>query len=73
MLNVNIIGLGRMDRLHMMNCLQVDGVKIIAAADPSKKAEICTGARAFLPEKYVTYRNIGFIENRVVLNGNHGG
>jgi len=38
MLNVGIIGLGRMGRLHMMNCSHVDDIKIIAAADASKKA-----------------------------------
>lgn len=27
-----------MGKLHMMNCLQMDDVKIVAAADPSKKA-----------------------------------
>jgi len=34
--NVGIIGLGHMGRLHMMNCLHIDGVKITAAADQSK-------------------------------------
>ncbi|MFQ6127211.1 MAG: Gfo/Idh/MocA family protein [Candidatus Heimdallarchaeota archaeon] len=38
MINVGTIGLGRMGRLHMMNCLQIDDVKVVAAADPSKKA-----------------------------------
>lgn len=38
MLKVGLIGLGNMGRLHMMNCLYIDDVKIIAAADPSKKA-----------------------------------
>lgn len=38
MTNVGIIGLGRMGRLHMMNCLQVDDTKVIAVADSSKKA-----------------------------------
>jgi len=37
MVNVGIIGLGRMGRLHMMNCLHIDDIKIIAAADQSKK------------------------------------
>ena len=37
MLNVGIIGLGHMGRLHMMNCLHVDGVKIVSAADSSKR------------------------------------
>ena len=38
MLNVGVIGLGHMGRLHMMNCLHVDDVKIVAAADSSKRA-----------------------------------
>ncbi|MCK4478512.1 Gfo/Idh/MocA family oxidoreductase [Candidatus Bathyarchaeota archaeon] len=38
MLNVGIIGLGHMGRLHMMNCLHVDGIKVVAAADSSKRA-----------------------------------
>jgi len=36
--NVGIIGLGHMGRLHMMNCLHIDDVKVVAAADSSKKA-----------------------------------
>lgn len=38
MLNVGVIGLGHMGRLHMMNCLHVDDVRVIAAADSSKRA-----------------------------------
>jgi myo-inositol 2-dehydrogenase/D-chiro-inositol 1-dehydrogenase len=38
MLNVGLVGLGNMGRLHMMNCLHIDGIKIVAAADTSKKA-----------------------------------
>ncbi len=38
MLKVGLIGLGNMGRLHMMNCLHIDDIKIIAVADPSKKA-----------------------------------
>lgn len=33
-----MIGLGKMGRLHMMNCLQFDDVNVVAAADTSKKA-----------------------------------
>lgn len=36
-INVGMIGLGKMGRLHMMNCLQIDGVNVVAAADSSKK------------------------------------
>jgi len=35
---VGIIGLGRMGMLHMMNCLKIDNVKVVAVADSSKKA-----------------------------------
>lgn len=38
MAKVGIIGLGRMGMLHLMNCLQTNGVKVVAAADRSKKA-----------------------------------
>lgn len=38
MIKVGIIGLGRMGMLHLMNCLQMDDVKVVAAADSSKKA-----------------------------------
>jgi len=38
MLKVGVIGLGRMGMLHLMNCLQIDGVKVVAVADRSKKA-----------------------------------
>lgn len=38
MLNVGLIGLGNMGKLHMMNCSHMDDVEIIAAADPSRKA-----------------------------------
>jgi predicted dehydrogenase len=38
MLKVGVIGLGKMGRLHMTNCLYIDGVKVIAAADQSKRA-----------------------------------
>ena len=38
MLKVGVIGLGHMGRLHMMNCLHIDDVKVVAAADSSKRA-----------------------------------
>jgi predicted dehydrogenase len=37
MLDVGIIGLGQMGRLHLYNCLHIEGVKVVAAADQSKK------------------------------------
>jgi predicted dehydrogenase len=38
MIRVGIIGLGRMGMLHLMNCQKIEGVKVVAAADSSKKA-----------------------------------
>lgn len=38
MLNVGVIGLGKMGSLHMMNCLHIEGVELIAAVDQSRKA-----------------------------------
>ena len=38
MLDVGVIGLGKMGMLHMMNCLHNDGVRVKAAADLSKRA-----------------------------------
>lgn len=38
MIDVGIIGLGRMGRLHMMSCLHIDDVRVAAAADASKNA-----------------------------------
>jgi len=36
--NVGVIGLGEMGRLHLMNCLHIDGIKVVAAADASKRS-----------------------------------
>jgi len=38
MINVGVIGLGRMGMLHLMDCMKIDDVKVVAAADSSKKA-----------------------------------
>jgi len=38
MIKVGIVGLGRMGKLHLMNCIKIDGVEVVAAADSSKKA-----------------------------------
>lgn len=38
MLKVGIVGLGRIGMLHMRNCLKMNDIKVIAAADTSKKA-----------------------------------
>ena len=38
MTRVGIIGLGRMGMLHLMNCQKIETVKVVAAADSSKRA-----------------------------------
>ena len=38
MINVGVIGLGRMGMLHLMNCMRIDGVNVVAVADSSKRA-----------------------------------
>jgi predicted dehydrogenase len=38
MTNVAVVGLGRMGMLHLMDCLHIDDVKVVATADSSKRA-----------------------------------
>lgn len=38
MVKVALIGLGNMGRLHLVNCLKMDDVDVVAVADPSKRA-----------------------------------
>lgn len=38
MTKVGVIGLGRMGKLHLMDCLKINSVEVVAAADASKKA-----------------------------------
>jgi len=38
MIKVGVIGLGRMGMLHLMNATKIENVKVVAAADSSKKA-----------------------------------
>ena len=37
MLNVGVLGLGKMGKLHLMNCKFIDDVKVTAVADASEK------------------------------------
>lgn len=37
MSNVGIIGLGKMGKLHMKNCFHLDGIRVVAVADSSRK------------------------------------
>ena len=57
MINVGMIGLGRMGRLHMMNCLQIDDINLVAAADPSKKA-LTKAKSAGVNDLYVDYHDL---------------
>jgi len=41
---VGIVGLGRMGSLHLMNCLKIKDVNVVAAADSSKKSLEKAGA-----------------------------
>jgi myo-inositol 2-dehydrogenase/D-chiro-inositol 1-dehydrogenase len=43
--NVGFIGLGQMGVMHLVNCQHVEGVRIVGAADPAKKAHL--KARAY--------------------------
>ena len=37
MINVGVLGLGKMGKLHLMNCKFIDGVNVTAVADASEK------------------------------------
>jgi len=37
MLNVGVLGLGKMGKLHLMNCKFIDGVRVTAVADASER------------------------------------
>jgi predicted dehydrogenase len=38
MIRVGVVGLGRMGMLHLLNCLKIEGVNVVAVADSSKRA-----------------------------------
>jgi len=57
MVNVGVIGLGRMGRLHMTNCLYIDGVSVTAAADQSKRA-LSKAKSAGVKHLYTNYRDL---------------
>jgi len=57
MVNVGVVGLGRMGMLHLMNCLKIDDVKVVAVADSSKKA--LKRAKALgVPNLYEDYHDL---------------
>jgi len=56
-LNVGFIGLGKMGRLHMSNCLHIDGVRMVAAADRSKKA-LKRAKSLGVSNLYIDYRDL---------------
>lgn len=57
MINVGVIGLGRMGMLHLMNCLHIDDVKVVAASDPSKKA-LNKAKSTGVDKLYTDYRDL---------------
>lgn len=57
MIKVGIIGLGRMGMLHMMNCLKIEDVKVVAVADSSKKA-LNKAKAAGVDKLYRDYRDL---------------
>ena len=38
MLQVGVVGLGKMGMLHLLNCRHIDGISVVAAADRSKRS-----------------------------------
>jgi len=62
-IKVGIIGLGQMGFLHMMNCLHMDKVEVIAVSDKSKKA--LNKARSFgVKNLYVDYRDLIYHQSK---------
>ena len=56
-IDIGIIGLGHMGLLHMANCLHIEDVNVVAAADTSKKA--LQKARSFgIRNLYTDYREL---------------
>jgi len=55
MTNVGMIGLGKMGRFHMMNCLQIDDINVVAAADPSERARAFIVVTVFVPFIYTWF------------------
>jgi len=52
-----MIGLGKMGKLHMINCLHIDDVRVIAAADQSKKA-LSKAKSNGVTYRYVDYHDL---------------
>jgi predicted dehydrogenase len=57
MIKVGVIGLGRMGMLHLMNCFKIDGLKVVAAADFSKKA-LVKAESAGVNKLYTDYHDL---------------
>jgi len=56
-INVGIIGLGHMGHLHMMNCLHINDVEVVAASDKSKRALKKAGSLG-VKNLYVNYQDL---------------
>jgi myo-inositol 2-dehydrogenase/D-chiro-inositol 1-dehydrogenase len=57
MLNVAVIGLGRMGKLHMNNCFYIDGIRVVAAADQSKNS-LARAKSIGIPRLYTSYADL---------------
>ena len=57
MIKVGLVGLGNMGRLHLMNCLKLDGVDVVAVADSSKRA-LKKAESAGVKNLYVNYHDL---------------
>lgn len=57
MLKVGVVGLGKMGKVHMMNCMHIDDVKVIAVADPSRRA-LAKAKSMGIKNLYTDYRNL---------------
>lgn len=57
MLNVGVVGLGKMGKLHMMNCRHIDDVRVIAVADQSRRA-LAKAKSIGIKNLYTDYRDL---------------
>ena len=58
MLQIGIIGLGKMGRLHLSNCRFIEGVNVVAGADPSDRARARTKKQLSSLKLYKSYEEM---------------
>jgi predicted dehydrogenase len=56
-INVGVIGLGNMGYLHLMNCLHIDDVNVVAVSDKSKRA-LKKAENAGVQNSYEDYQDL---------------